>query len=565
MDASPSSAHLGALRPGDLPTPRPAALAVLRASAADTDSRSLAALVSRDPAFAAELLRIANSPFYGLGREVRSTAQAVTLLGHKTLRNLVLSLSVRDALSDHAIAGFDVEAYWEDVLRCAAAARLLGEARGLDGDECFTAGLLQDFGLLAMFHVMPEHGAAWGQLRTMDPAARLQAERARFGITHDQVALMLARSWALPDSLARALACHHRCPDASLDEAAAQLCVVLHGADWMASVYSAADTGAVLGECRRILASHLGLGGDAADGLLGQLPELVDQAAAALGLRLQRQVDFDAVLRQANLRLAEENLSYQELTWRLGKALRERDRLAAERDRELELAGEIQRSLLPADLPEGFPVAAVNLPARSLSGDFYDYFQLPDGRIYFNLADVSGKGITAALLMAKASSLFHCLGRQLPGPAPLLGAVNRELCETSTHGMFVTMIAGLYDPRSARVQLVNAGHPPALRIANDGGVTRFGAGAPPLGVLAEAAFAEVTVDLAQAALYLFSDGVIEAALSDGTALEVDGLARVLAGMGARSLRDRLDAVVRLVRTAGRSQRDDITMMVVQGP
>lgn len=565
MDASQPSDPLGAVRPSDLPTPRQAALEVLRASAdADVDSRTLAELVGKDPALAAELLRIANSPFYGLGREVRSAAQAVTVLGQRALRNLVLSLSVRDALRDNSIAGFDVGAYWEDVLRCAAAARLLGEDRGLDGEECFTAGLLLDFGLLAMFHVMPEQAPSWTRLRSLAPPARLEAERELFGVTHDRVALMLARSWALPDGLAQALAAHHRCGDETLPPEAARLCPVLHGADWMAAVYSAEDTGGVLTACRRVLQEQLGLAAERTDELLGGLPDLVEQAAGALGLRLQQQPDFDAILRQANVRLAEENLSYQELTWRLGKALRERDRLAAELDRELELAGEIQQSLLPGDLPDDFPVCAVNVPAKVLSGDFYDYFRLPDGRIYFNLADVSGKGITAALLMAKAASLFHCLGKQLERPGALLAAVNRELCETSTHGMFVTMVAGLYDPRSGRVCLVNAGHPPALRIAGDGAVTRFGAGAPPLGVVADAEFPEVSVELRDAGLYLFSDGISEGRLSDGRVLGVDGLARVLGRVADRPPKERLAAVVRLLGAAGGAQRDDVTMVLVQG-
>src|SRR5690606_179800 len=200
---------------------------------------------------------------------------------------------------------------------------------------------------------------------------------------------------------------------------------------------------------------------------------------------------------------------YQELTWRLGKALRERDRLAAERDRELERAGEIQKSLLPRSRP-AFPVTARNVPARDLSGDFYDFFLREDGSIYFNLADVSGKGITAALLMAKASSLFRCLGKQLAGPGALLAAVNRELCESSSRGMFVTMVAGRYDPGTGQVRLVNAGHPPALRLDGEGVVTPYGAVAPPLGVVADCDYPETAIDLSGAALYLYSDGVIEA-------------------------------------------------------
>ena len=113
--------------------------------------------------------------------------------------------------------------------------------------------------------------------------------------------------------------------------------------------------------------------------------------------------------------------------------------------RELELATEMQRSLLPAPRPAPFPICGINLPAYEMSGDFYDFFELNDGRIYFSLGDVSGKGMDAALLMSKTSSLFRCLGKTLHEPNVLLATINRELCETAIHGMFVTMTCGLLD------------------------------------------------------------------------------------------------------------------------
>ncbi len=97
----------------------------------------------------------------------------------------------------------------------------------------------------------------------------------------------------------------------------------------------------------------------------------------------------------------------------------------------------------------------MNLPARTVSGDFFDYFDLPDGRICFNLGDVSGKGINASLLMAKTSSLYRCLGKSIPDPGRLLQLINREIFETTTRGMFVTMVAGLYDPARGTVRIVH--------------------------------------------------------------------------------------------------------------
>jgi len=106
--------------------------------------------------------------------------------------------------------------------------------------------------------------------------------------------------------------------------------------------------------------------------------------------------------------------------------------------RELELAREIQTALLPKEI-EHQKIFGINLPARKLSGDFYDYFQLPDGRIFFTLGDVAGKGANAALLMAEATALFRCLGKSITSPAELLFRINNEIHENITRGLFITM------------------------------------------------------------------------------------------------------------------------------
>ena len=107
---------------------------------------------------------------------------------------------------------------------------------------------------------------------------------------------------------------------------------------------------------------------------------------------------------------------------RMAAELMEQERVR----RELELAAEIQRGLLPEDRGDGFPVHGINRPARTVSGDFYDFFQLDDGRICFNLGDVSGKGMNAALLMAKTASLYRCLGKTIHQSGLLLAKSTRK-------------------------------------------------------------------------------------------------------------------------------------------
>ncbi len=226
--------------------------------------------------------------------------------------------------------------------------------------------------------------------------------------------------------------------------------------------------------------------------------------------------------------------------------------------REVELAAEIQRGLLPAPRPAPFPVQAVNLPARAVSGDFFDFLDLADGSIAFCLGDVSGKGMNAALLGARTASLYRYLAREISGPGALLARLDAELAASVTRGMFVTLAAGRYDPRSGRVLLANAGHEPPLLRATDGRFRAFPAEAPPLGVLGCAEFPERELDLAGGVLYVFSDGLTEACAADGRPLGAGGVERLLERFAGKPLRERVDAVAAELRELG--LRDDATLL-----
>ena len=252
------------------------------------------------------------------------------------------------------------------------------------------------------------------------------------------------------------------------------------------------------------------------------------------------------------------------LNARMAEALVEQERVK----REIELAAEIQRSLLPEDRDDAFPVHGRNVPARTVSGDFFDFFTLDDGRVCFNLGDVSGKGMNAALLMAKTASIYRCLGKTIHDPGKLLALVNAELCETVTRGMFVTMVGGIYDPRTGVVRLANAGHEPPLFFDTDGNVTAFEAEAPPLGIsdllVGEHDFPETEVTLAGGTLYIFTDGVTEGYLDDaGTMLEADGLKAILSENATEAVSTRLGAVVGRLNRDGVVLHDDITIVAVQ--
>ncbi|MFT7621880.1 MAG: diguanylate cyclase (GGDEF)-like protein [Myxococcota bacterium] len=149
-----------------------------------------------------------------------------------------------------------------------------------------------------------------------------------FGISHDKVGLMLARTWELPASLAMPLSCHHSLDAAGLPAQYRKACALAAGADWMAAVFSCDDKGTALARSRTNIQEMLGLDSATLDELLEKLPSQVEKAAEALGLRVKVQPRLEEIMRQANRTLVEENLSYQELTRALENSLAEQERLA---------------------------------------------------------------------------------------------------------------------------------------------------------------------------------------------------------------------------------------------
>lgn len=230
--------------------------------------------------------------------------------------------------------------------------------------------------------------------------------------------------------------------------------------------------------------------------------------------------------------------------------------------RELDLARTIQKSLLPKRRRGRFPLIGVNLPANEISGDFYDYFDLPDGRIGFFIGDISGKGLDAAFLMVRVASLLRWSGKEAPAPGAWLADANEELCKTLQNGRFVCAVVGNYDRRTRRVRFASAGFPAAL--LHDGrGFGEIGADGPPLGILAEAEYSEQSVDLDDRALYFFSDGATDVRDAQGNTLGSDGLRAIITRHAELAPEPRLRALI------GNLKRlrlvDDTTLLLLQEP
>ncbi len=564
MSAASTLHTLENLKPTDLPTPPQAEIRIVQAcSDENVTSKELTALISSDPVITAELLRMVNSAFYGLSREVSTINHAVTILGQRALRNLALCLSVRDALKDDYLCNFNIEEYWEDALRRAIAARFLGQTAKLDHDECFTIGLLQDFGMLAVFHTQPDSSNLWETYRKLDPEARYKKEQKDFGVSHDKAGLMLGSAWELPQELISAMAYHHHGDYKNMKPQDLAYCKIALCSDWVAAVFTAEDKVGTLKSCKKLLKNIFKISEKDCDDMLTQVADDVEEAAKALGLNVPPSVKYEDVMLEANKHLADEALSYQELTWRLEKTLEERDKISDELHKELELAREIQKSLLPETESMDSCVCGLNISAKEVSGDFYDFFTLDDGRIYFNLADVSGKGMNAALLMVKTSSLFHCLGKTIDDPVQLMNVINTELFETSTRGMFVTMVGGIYTPHTGEVTLVNAGHQPVIYI-NDNDLKEIPAEAPPLGILPNIGLSACSFNIKDGLMFVYTDGLPELYDKTDPGNASHEMLSLFKKIKSIQRKDRINVIKEELKRHKKVMHDDLTILLIDG-
>jgi sigma-B regulation protein RsbU (phosphoserine phosphatase) len=186
-------------------------------------------------------------------------------------------------------------------------------------------------------------------------------------------------------------------------------------------------------------------------------------------------------------------------------------------DRELRAVSEIQRSLLPVVLPDirGLQLAAHYQTSRQAGGDYYDFFPLADGRLGMLIADVSGHGTPAAVLMAITHTMAHSMPDPPLEPARMLGYLNENLSDAylRTGSGFVTAFYGIYDPSSRTLHYASAGHNPPRVRRGDGGVVEAVELARdiPLGVMRETRYSEATATLnAHDTLVLYTDGITEA-------------------------------------------------------
>lgn len=247
---------------------------------------------------------------------------------------------------------------------------------------------------------------------------------------------------------------------------------------------------------------------------------------------------------------------------RLVERERERQRL----EQELSIARNIQQALLPQGLTD-FPhldVSGVQHPCHEVGGDYYDVFPIGDDRTAVLIADVSGKGLGAALVTTMLQGALSGLSTGAD-PAKVFGQINRLLCRHSEVGRYATVFIGILG-KDGKLDYINAGHPSPLLLRRGQVSELYTDGSFPVGLIPEAEYSSASLQLEpDDTLVLFSDGVTEAEDTSRNLFEVDGLSQALAGKQGESVEALQQSILDSVRSfsQGAHQSDDLTLLVVR--
>ncbi len=264
----------------------------------------------------------------------------------------------------------------------------------------------------------------------------------------------------------------------------------------------------------------------------------------------------------------------EQSAYALANALvRQEARAKQQIDAEMRAAGDIQRILLPDHDPSlaGFTVAGQNLPARILSGDFYDYIDLPDGRLGIVIADVSGKGTAAALISAMCRAIVRTVAPAETSPAAMLARVNRLLYPDIREDMFVTMACLILDPASGQLLYSRAGHTaPLVWRAASGRVETIDSPGMAVGLDKGEVFERIARDITitldpDDTLLLYTDGISEATDAKELMFGEERIERALALRAHQGPRAVVQGILQEIDVfvGGRRSLDDITLIAVR--
>ena len=503
--------------------PSVAAQVVGLASDPDCDIREMTKVITCDNAMTLRFLALVNSPAVSCGHEIKDLRSALVRLGMHRVRNMALLMGIHDLVPvEDTPSELDLAAFWKYSLATASCARALAWLRCLpQGEEnAWLVGILHGLGI-ATFNQKsgPEFQQALQMARSEEiPLA--EAEMRIFDLHHGQLGAHLLRNWNLPRIFVDTVEYYPNSNDDN-DEIAEALPMirVLRDAILTARTIGFGDNGdgdplPSPGD----LPTRLHLTPEALDAIAEKVDKEVGEISSLIGLDMSSDA-FASTLNACRKAVAHLGLVG------LDEGL-ERENL----ERQLTSAREIQQRLLPETLPRvpRFELHAANSPSLHVSGDTYDFVQLSDGRMAAYIADVSGKGMAAALLASTVQATVRALARVMVDLGELLAAINEALFEATDPEHFATLFLGALAIDGHSLQYVSAGHNPPLLLRADQSAEWLPPAGTPVGMIPGMTYPVHEVPLFPGDLLVtYTDGITEAVNSQDEEFGEEGLEKVV--------------------------------------
>lgn len=248
---------------------------------------------------------------------------------------------------------------------------------------------------------------------------------------------------------------------------------------------------------------------------------------------------------------------------RLFKEALEKERM----EKELEVAASIQKMIIPKTIPqlEGFEIAGMNISSKQVGGDYFDVIPLHDGKVALVIADATGKGVPAALLITTLQACLRAYLESNLSLEELMRRVNSAIVRNSTENKFISFFIGILDPSSKKLEIVNAGHCPPL-IARNGNLMKLPNTGVLLGCFESAQFVRKEYLLeSNDVLVMFTDGITEANNAKGETYGDERLEKIITENSSKTAHELKEVIYKEVKLfeGGAEQTDDVTMLIVK--
>ena len=234
--------------------------------------------------------------------------------------------------------------------------------------------------------------------------------------------------------------------------------------------------------------------------------------------------------------------------------------------KEREIAGEVQKKLFPNNKKIEKYIFAQNTPAKDVSGDYYDYYQVNDNEIYFILGDVTGKGIKAGILMANAAAVFRSLAKMNSSIAKTALYINNQVKDSSYQAMFITAILGRINLEKKEMEFINMGHEPMMVLDEKFNFEYIKSTLPPMGLMPikdESFFKTTLMNISNKTILIYTDGVTEGYIDQGKELEVEGLENEIKKLNTTSPEIIINHTTKILTEKNFILRDDITALGIK--